>query len=71
FCHTNSKVTLQFFYYTAFNGKNSSNNEITAGSFRKDFSELSTTLAQLYQKEVNTYASGGTLNNTTKKKQYY
>ena len=57
FSHTNSKVTIQFFYYTASNGKNSSNNELTAGSFRKNFSELSTTLAQLFQKEVNVIAT--------------
>lgn len=57
FSHTNSKVTIQFFYYTASNtdGKASSNNEV--GSFRKNFSELSTTLAQLYQKEVNIIAT--------------
>lgn len=56
FSHTNSKVTIQFFYYTAsntaFGGKNSSTNEL-----RKNFSELSTTLAQLYQKEVNVIAT--------------
>ncbi len=64
FSHTNSKVTIQFFYYTvsniAFSGKNLYNNEITPGmqnAFRKDFSELSTTLAQLYQKEVNIIAT--------------
>lgn len=64
FSHTNSKVTIQFFYYTvsniAFSGKTVSNNEITSGmqnAFRKDFSELSTTLAQLYQKEVNIIAT--------------
>lgn len=61
FSHTNSKVTIQFFYYTASNSKNSFNNDITAGEhnfvFRKDFSELSTTLAQLYQKEVNVIAT--------------
>lgn len=75
FSHTNSKVNIQFFYYTASlnSGVSSShparptkieegffkkeyravNNEVTTGSFRKDFSELSVTLAQLYQKEVN------------------
>lgn len=59
FSHTNSKVTILFFYYTAsntaFGGKNSSTNEL--GPFRKNFSELSTTLAQLYQKEVNVIAT--------------
>lgn len=60
FSHTNSKVTIQFFYYTT--SKNSmsvhtQNNEVTVGSFRKNFSDLSTTLAQLYQKEVNVIAS--------------
>lgn len=62
FSHTNSKVIIQFFYFTASpNGGVSAthayNNEITTGSFRKDFSELSTTLAQLYQKEVNVIAT--------------
>lgn len=62
FSHTNSKVTVQFFYYTASPNSGVSsghafNNEVTTGSFRKDFSELSTTLAQLYQKEVNVIAT--------------
>ena len=60
FSHTNSKVTIQFFYYTSsstdsFGGKSSSTNEV--GSFRKNFSVLSTTLAQLYLIEVNVIAT--------------
>ena len=55
FSYTNSKVTIQFFYYTSSNtdtnSKTSFHNEV--GSFRKNFSDLSITLAQLYQKEVN------------------
>lgn len=59
FSHTNSKVTIQFFYYTA-SSKNGirthvQNNENT--TFRKNFSDLSTTLAQVYQKEVNVIAT--------------
>lgn len=60
FSHTNSKVTIQFFYYTA-NVKNGmstpalQNNDSTI--FRKNFSDLSTTLAQVYQKEVNVIAT--------------
>lgn len=58
-CAGASKVTIQFFYYTAsntaFGGKISSTNELEP--FRKNFSELSTTLAQLYQKEVNVIAT--------------
>lgn len=63
FSHTNSKVTIQFFYYTAsatesFTGKTFSNNEQgPAYAFRKNFSELSTTLAQLFQKEVSVIAT--------------
>ena len=62
FSHTSSKVTIQFFYYTAspngvFSPTHAYNNKVTTGSFRKDFSELSTTLAQLYQKEVNVIAT--------------
>lgn len=60
FSHTNSKVTISFFYYTA--SKNSTpvhtqNKEVTTGSFRKNISDLSTTLAQLFQKEVNVIAT--------------
>lgn len=59
FSHTNSKVTIQFFYYTAsntaFGAKNSSTNELE--SFRKNFSELNTTLDQLYPKKVNVIAT--------------
>ena len=60
FSHTNSKVTIPIFYYTSsntdtFNNKTSSTNEV--GSFRKNFSNISITLAQLYQKEVNVIAT--------------
>jgi len=58
FSHTNSKVTIQFFYYTASKNRKQThvqNNENT--TFRKNFSDLSTTLAQVYQKEVNIIAT--------------
>lgn len=51
FSHTNSKVTIQFFYYTA------SNSAFESGKSNNHFSELSTTLAQLYQKEVSVIAT--------------
>lgn len=67
FSHTNSKVTIQFFYYTASkNGMRTrpeavQNNENTTcwgrPTARKNFSDLSTTLAQVYQKEVNVIAT--------------
>lgn len=64
FSHTNSKVTIQYFYYTASNSFNSkskksttTNKKLTAGAILKNFSELSTTLAQLFQKEVNVIAT--------------
>ena len=61
FSHTNSKVTIEFFYYTASkNGKKKhveNNKNTTCCSARKNFSDLSTTLAQVYQKEVNIIAT--------------
>lgn len=58
FSHTNSKVTIQLFYYTASPKNhlvNTSNNDLTTVS--SHFSDLSTTLAQLYQKEVHVIAT--------------
>lgn len=56
YCHTNNKVTIQNFYYVASNNdKNSFNKDSTV--FHNNFSELSSTLAQLYQKEVNVIAT--------------
>lgn len=62
FSHTNSKVTIQFFYYTASNSDSAFGNSKASStngvdSFRKNFSELSTTLAQLHQKEVSVIAT--------------
>jgi len=51
FNHTNSKVTVQLFYYISSNNPEFTFNE--REKFRKALSVLSVTLAQLFQKEVN------------------
>ena len=58
FSHTNSKVTIKFFYYIA-----SANNRMSTPALQNNestiyhFSDLSTTLALVYQKEVNVVAT--------------
>lgn len=59
FSHTNSKVTIQFFYYSA-SAQNGMRTQVQSNDstiFQKNFSDLSTTLAQVYQKEVNVIAT--------------